>query len=215
MGQWSKWTNVLKWSIKQLNRSYYCPHQRFQPQQIICICADICTFPDLHYRHEQTSAPFDKLPIWSKERGAERTFPLLGGHFVDIFCFFVVAKRYFFLAGKGLCYVVVPCFCRDMSFVAFTRFFGLILMQTFMQTLRILCRYCADFCTKKCSLEALFWSLGSKAEAPTCGCFEGTSTSLRVPGDAKMVLELAFKLKNRVINQGRMFSTDIQPCGSS
>ena len=86
MGQWSKWTNVLKWSIKQLNRSYYCPHQRFQPQQIICICADICTFPDLHYRHEQTSAPFDKLPIWSKERGAERTFPLLGGHFVDIFC---------------------------------------------------------------------------------------------------------------------------------
>ena len=140
MGQWSKWTNVLKWSIKQLNRSYYCPHQRFQPQQIICICADICTFPDLHYRHEQTSAPFDKLPIWSIERGAERTFPLLGGHFVDIFCFFC-CKRYFFLAGKGLCYVVVPCFCRDMSFVAFTRFFGLILMQTFMQTLRILCRF--------------------------------------------------------------------------
>ena len=51
--------------------------------------------------------------------------------------------------------MVVPCFCRDMSFVAFTRFFGLILMQTFMQTLRILCRYCADFCMKKCSLEPL------------------------------------------------------------
>ena len=84
--------------------------------------------------------------------------------------------------------------------------------------LRLLCRhwgFCADFCTKKCSLEALFWSLGSKAEAPTCGCFEGTSTSLRVPGDAKMVLEWAIKFKNRVINQGRMFSTDIQPCGSS
>ena len=96
MGQWSKWTNVLKWSIKQLNRSYYCPHQRFQPQQIICICADICTFPDLHYRHEQTSAPFDKLPIWSKERGAVRTFPLLGGHFVDIFCFFCCKKVLFF-----------------------------------------------------------------------------------------------------------------------
>ena len=30
-----------------------------------------------------------------------------------------------------------------------------------------------------------------------------------------MVLEWAIKLKNRVINQGRMFSTDIQPCGSS
>ena len=96
MGQWSKWTNVLKWSIKQLNRSYYCPHQRFQPQQIICICADICTFPDLHYRHEQTSAPFDKLPIWSKERGAERTFPLLGGHFVDIFC----CKKVLFFGRK-------------------------------------------------------------------------------------------------------------------
>ena len=27
------------------------------------------------------------------------------------------------------------------AFVAFTRFFGLILMQTFMQTLRILCRF--------------------------------------------------------------------------
>ena len=26
MGQWSKWTNVLKWSIKHLNCSYYCPH---------------------------------------------------------------------------------------------------------------------------------------------------------------------------------------------
>ena len=60
--------------------------QSLKREQIICICADICTFPDLHYRHEQTSAPFDKLPIWSKERGAERTFPLLGGHFVDIFC---------------------------------------------------------------------------------------------------------------------------------
>ena len=34
-----------------------------------------------------------------------------------------------------------PCFCRDMSCVAFTRYFGLILMQTFMQTLRILCRF--------------------------------------------------------------------------
>ena len=100
MGQWSKWTNVLKWSIKQLNRSYYCPHQRFQPQQIICICADICTFPDLHYRHEQTSAPFDKLPIWSKERGADRTFPLLGGHFVDIVSF-LVAKGYFFWQEKA------------------------------------------------------------------------------------------------------------------
>ena len=63
------------------------------------------------------------------------------------------------------------------------------------------------------SLKSVF--LGSKAEAPTCGCFEGTSTSLRVPGDAKMVLEWAIKLKNRVINQERMFSTDIQPCGSS
>ena len=72
------------------------PEQRFQSQQIICICADICTFPDLHYRHEQTSAPFDKLPIWSKERGAERTFPLLGGHFVDIFCFFCCKKVLFF-----------------------------------------------------------------------------------------------------------------------
>ena len=101
MGQWSKWTNVLKWSIKQLNRSYYCPHQRFQPQQIICICADICTFPDLHYRHEQTSAPFDKLPIWSKERGAERTSPLLGGHFVDIFCFFCCKKVLFFWQEKA------------------------------------------------------------------------------------------------------------------
>ena len=28
-------------------------------------------------------------------------------------------------------------------------------MQTFMQTLGILCKYCADFCTKKCSVEAL------------------------------------------------------------
>ena len=76
---------------------------------------------------------------------------------------------------------------------------------------QILCR----FLHKKCSLEALFWSLGLKAEAPACGCFEGTYTSLRVPGDAKMVLEWAIKLKNRVINQERMFSTDIQPCGSS
>ena len=25
-----------------------------------------------------------------------------------------------------------------------------------MQTLRLLCRYCADFCTKKCSVEALY-----------------------------------------------------------
>ena len=47
--------------------------------------------------------------------------------------------------------------------------------------------------------------LSSKAEAPDCGCFEGTSTSLRVPGDAKMVLEWAIKLKSRVINQERMF----------
>ena len=186
MGQWSKWTNVLKWSIKQLNRSYYCPHQRFQPQQIICICADICTFPDLHYRHEQTSAPFDKLPIWSKERGAERTFPLLGGHFVDIFCF-CCCKKVLFLAGKGLCYVVVPCFCRDMSFVAFTRFFGLILMQTFMQTLRILCRYCADFCTKKCSVEALSFSRKSDKKSVfkvwLCGPKHAPGTSL--PGEKK------------------------------
>ena len=138
-------------------------------------------FTDLHYRHEQTSAPFDKVSIWSKER-AERTVPSLGGH----------CKQ----ANSAI-------FCSPLW------------PQTFMQTLRILCRYCADFCTKKCSLEALFWSLGSKAEAPTCGCFEGTSTSFRVPGDAKMVLEWAIKLKNRVINQGRMFSTDIQPCGSS
>ena len=155
--------------------------QSLQREQIICICADICTFPDLHYRHEQTSAPFDKVSIWSKER-AERTVPSLGGH----------CKQ----ANSAI-------FCSPLW------------PQTFMQTLRILCTYCADFCTKKCSLEALFWSLGSKAEAPTCGCFEGTSTSLRVPGDAKMVLEWAIKLKNRVINQGRMFSTDIQPCGSS
>jgi hypothetical protein len=34
------------------------------------------------------------------------------------------------------------------ALVAFTRYFGLVLMQTPMQTLRILCRYCADFCTK-------------------------------------------------------------------
>ena len=47
--------------------------------------------------------------------------------------------------------------------------------------------------------------LGSKAEAPACGCFEGTSISLRVPGDAKMVLEWPIKLKSRVINQERMF----------
>ena len=53
--------------------------QSLQREQIICICADICTFPDLHYRHEQTSAPFDKVSIWSKER-AERTVPSLGGH---------------------------------------------------------------------------------------------------------------------------------------
>ena len=39
------------------------PQQSLQQEQIICICADICTFPDLHYRHEQTSAPFDKVSI--------------------------------------------------------------------------------------------------------------------------------------------------------
>ncbi len=181
---------------------------------------------------------FTKCPFEVKKR-AERTVPSLGGHckqansatfcsplwrnirfskswssYLLIFLVFC-RKKGCFLAGKGLCYVVVTRFCRDMSFVAFTCFFGLVLMQTFMQTLRILCRSCADFCTKKCSLEALFWSLGSKAEAPACGCFEGTSTSLRVPGDAKMVLERAIKIKNRVINQERMFSTDIQPCGSS
>jgi len=54
-----------------------------------------------------------------------------------------------------------------MSFVAFKRFFGLILMQTFMQTLGILCRYCADFCTKKCSVEPLgqrLWQLFSTSD---------------------------------------------------
>ena len=40
-------------------------------------------------------------------------------------------KKGAFLAS---CYVVVTRFCRDMSFVAFTRFFGLVLMQ-------ILCRF--------------------------------------------------------------------------
>ena len=153
--------------------------QSLQWEQIICICADICTFPDLHYRHEQTSAPFYKVSIWSKKKRAERTVPSLGGHCKQanfaIFCsalwwnirfskswssylliFWVLSqKKGCFLAGKGLCYVLVKRFCRDMSFVAFTCFFGLVLMQTFMQTLRILCRYCADFCTKKCSLEAL------------------------------------------------------------
>ena len=95
--------------------------QSLQREQIICICADICTFPDLHYRHEQTSAPFDKVSIWSKER-AERTVPSLGGH----------CKQ----ANSAI-------FCSPLW------------PQTFMQTLRILCRYCADFCTKKCSLEPL------------------------------------------------------------
>ena len=89
--------------------------QSLQREQIICICADICTFPDLHYRHEQTSAPFDKVSIWSKER-AERTVPSLGGH----------CKQ----ANSAI-------FCSPLW------------PQTFMQTLRILCRYCADFCTKK------------------------------------------------------------------
>ena len=88
--------------------------QSLQREQIICICADICTFPDLHYRHEQTSAPFDKVSIWSKER-AERTVPSLGGH----------CKQ----ANSAI-------FCSPLW------------PQTFMQTLRILCRYCADFCTK-------------------------------------------------------------------
>ena len=46
-------------------------------------------------------------------------------------------------------------FCRDMIFVEFTRFFGLVTMQTLMQTLMIFCRYCADFCRKKCSVTAL------------------------------------------------------------
>ena len=95
--------------------------QSLQREQIICICADICTFPDLHYRHEQTSAPFDKVSIWSKER-AERTVPSLGGH----------CKQ----ANSAI-------FCSPLW------------PQTFMQTLRILCRYCADFCTKKCSVEPL------------------------------------------------------------
>ena len=85
--------------------------QSLQREQIICICADICTFPDLHYRHEQTSAPFDKVSIWSKER-AERTVPSLGGH----------CKQ----ANSAI-------FCSPLW------------PQTFMQTLRILCRYCADF----------------------------------------------------------------------
>ena len=49
---------------------------------------------------------------------------------------------------QTLPYFVFPC---NMSFVAFTCFFGLVLMQTFMQKLRILFRYCTDFCTKKCS----------------------------------------------------------------
>ena len=47
--------------------------------------------------------------------------------------------------------MVVTYFCRDMSFVASMCVFGLVLMLT----LRILGRYCADFCTKKCSVEAL------------------------------------------------------------
>ena len=55
---------------------FVLPWQSLQRKQIICICADICTFSDLH---EQTSAPFDKVSIWSKER-AERTVPSLGGH---------------------------------------------------------------------------------------------------------------------------------------
>ena len=42
--------------------------------------------------------------------------------------------------------------CRIYSF------FCLVLMKTFMQILRILCKYCADFCTKKCSVEAPIWS---------------------------------------------------------
>ena len=42
-------------------------HQSFHREQIICICADICTFPDLHYRHEQTSAPFDECPFEVKK----------------------------------------------------------------------------------------------------------------------------------------------------
>ena len=95
--------------------------QSLQREQIICICADICTFPDLHYRHEQTSAPFDKVSIWSKER-AERTVPSLGGH----------CKQ----ANSAI-------FCSPLW------------PQTFMQTLRILCRYCDYFCTKKCSVEPL------------------------------------------------------------
>ena len=44
------------------------------------------------------------------------------------------------LAGEGLCYVVIMRFCRDIGFVAFTRFFGLGLTQI----LRILVKFCAD-----------------------------------------------------------------------
>ena len=44
------------------------------------------------------------------------------------------------LAGEGLCYVAIMRFCRDIGFVAFTRFFGLGLTQI----LRILVKFCAD-----------------------------------------------------------------------
>ena len=83
-------------------------------------------------------------------------------HALHMLLIFLSQKRALFLAV----FVVVTHFCRDMSFVASTRFFGLVLMQTFMQTLRILCRYCADFCTKKCSVEAL--SFSRKSDKKKC-----------------------------------------------
>ena len=100
--------------------------------------------------HHLTNCPFEV-----KKGGLKGLFlywEVMHAFKLHILLIFFVAKRYFFLAGKGLCYVVVTRFCRDMTFVAFTRFFGLVLMQTFMQTLRILCR----FLHKKCSMEALF-----------------------------------------------------------
>ena len=45
-----------------------------------------------------------------------------------------------------------------------------------------------------------YWSLALKAEALANGCFEGASTSVRISGDAKIVLRCAIWLKSR----GRM-----------
>ena len=61
----SRLDRILLAFMLQLVESKICDSEAEPPlrEQIICICADICTFPDLHYRHEQTSAPFDKVSI--------------------------------------------------------------------------------------------------------------------------------------------------------